>query len=134
MPTPRDLERLKRVHPTLQAAILKILAELPMFVASGVRTLGEQQALYAIGRTLPGSKVTNNDGIRHPSNHQCHQDGLGHAVDCAWIGPHPFALSYPWASYGAAVEAQGLIWGGRWKSLLDRPHAELPAHPLPIAV
>jgi peptidoglycan L-alanyl-D-glutamate endopeptidase CwlK len=134
MPTLRDHERLKGVHPTLQAAILKILEELPMFVVEGVRTVARQQALYAQGRTLLGSKVTDKDGVHHKSNHQPHADGLGHAVDCAWLGPSPFALTHPWASYGATSQALGLIWGGSWKTLIDLPHVELPDHPLPLAV
>lgn len=127
MPTKRDLARLQGVHPTLQTAILKILTDLPMFVVEGVRTVRQQQALYAIGRTLPGSKVTDKDGVHHKSNHQPHQDGLGYAVDCAWTGPYPFDLRHPWASYGASSQALGLVWGGSWKTLVDLPHVELPA-------
>ena len=126
MPTLRDIERLKGVHPMLARAILNILNKLPMFVVQGVRTAEEQAALYAQGRTAPGKIVTHKDGLIHKSNHQPHADGLGHAVDCAWVGSDPFADSHPWGAYGALVEAAGLVWGGRWTTLVDRPHAELP--------
>lgn len=127
-PTPRDLQRLQGVHPTLVTAVLTLLNEFPMFVAQGVRTVDQQQALYAQGRTAPGHIVTNADGILKRSNHQPHADGLGHAVDLAWTGTDPFGDSQPWPAFGAQVEALGLVWGGSWhSSLVDRPHIELPA-------
>lgn len=128
MPTPRDLERLKGVHPKLVTVVLGILQTLPMFVVMGVRTVQQQAALYAQGRTAPGPIVTDKDGIVHKSNHQPHADGLGHAVDLAFTGPLPFDPAHPWDRYGALAEAQGLVWGGRWHTLVDRPHIELPDH------
>jgi peptidoglycan LD-endopeptidase CwlK len=122
----RDLQRLQGVHPKLAAIITQILNELPMFVAQGVRTVAQQQALYAQGRTAPGHIVTYKDGINYRSNHQPHPDGLGYAVDLAWLGAEPFSDIAPWGSYGEKVESAGLIWGGRWK-MVDRPHAELSA-------
>jgi len=123
--TLRDHERLQGVHPRLQKAILNILNRLPMFVVQGVRTTAQQQALYAQGRTAPGKIVTMKDGVIHKSNHQPRADGFGHAVDCAWLGPDPFADAHPWEAYGAMVEAAGLTWGGRWTHPHDSPHAEL---------
>lgn len=125
--TARDCERLRGVHPTLVKAVLQLLTQFPMFVVMGVRTAEQQAALYAQGRTTPGHIVTDKDGVLHKSNHQPHADGLGHAVDCAFVGPDPFATSHDWQGYGAAAKALGLIWGGDWHTLVDRPHIELPA-------
>jgi peptidoglycan L-alanyl-D-glutamate endopeptidase CwlK len=119
--TPRDHLRLVGVHPTLVAAILSILDTLPMFVVCGLRTAEQQHALW-----LQVPKVTEKDGYLRKSNHQPHLDGLGHAVDCAWTGGEPFGLLHDWSLYGAAVKAHGLVWGGDWVGLVDRPHAELP--------
>ena len=125
--SPRDLQRLVGVHPKLSASILQILDQLPMFVVCGVRTTAEQHALYGQGRTQPGHIVTHDDGVIHRSNHQIHlSDGLGHAVDCAWLGADPWGSTQPWLSYGLLVRAAGLTWGGDWKTFIDRPHAELP--------
>jgi peptidoglycan L-alanyl-D-glutamate endopeptidase CwlK len=127
----RDLARLTGVHPALIAKIETIFVQMsgmghPMFVAQGVRTVAQQQAIYAQGRTAPGKIVTNKDGVKFPSNHQPHADGLGHAVDCAFLGAKdPFDEHLPWQSYGLLVEAQGLRWGGRWSHPHDAPHAEL---------
>ncbi len=119
--SPRDLLRLQGVHPVLQNAVLSILKQLPMFVVYGVRTADEQHALW-----LQRPPVTHCDGYVTKSAHQVRTDGLGHAVDCAFLGPDPFALTHPWEAYGAAVKAAGLIWGGTWATLVDRLHAELP--------
>lgn len=130
MATPRDLQRLQGVHPALVQKVLGLLQKFPMFVVMGVRTVAEQQTLYAQGRTAPGHIVTMKDGVVHKSNHQPHADGLGYAVDCAFIPTadraNPFDDAWPWESYGLAVEAAGLTWGGRWAHPHDSPHAELP--------
>lgn len=126
-----DVLKLHGVHPTLVAALDRIFGRMknaghPMFVAQGVRTQAEQQALYAQGRTAPGKIVTMKDGVTHPSNHQPHADGLGHAADCAFFGvPAPFDERLPWEAFGGMVEAEGLTWGGRWSHPHDSPHAEL---------
>lgn len=127
----RDVLRLKNVHPTLIYKLGIIFTDMArkghaMFVVSGARTAEEQAELYKQGRTKPGPIVTNKDGYIRKSNHQTHADGLGHAIDCAFLGGDPFAESHPWSLYGEAGEAEGLIWGGRWVGLVDRPHLELP--------
>lgn len=117
------------VQPEFAAKVRRILAVMaeaghPMTVTSGNRTTAEQQALYAQGRTTPGKRVTNIDGVRVKSNHQD-----GRAVDCAFLdskGRPTWPETGPWTLYGEAAEAEGLVWGGRWKTLVDRPHIELP--------
>lgn len=119
--------KLDQVHPELLKKIDLVLRAMevlghPMKIVQGVRTTAEQQALFAQGRTKPGPRVTNADGVRHKSNHQI-RDGWGWAVDCAFKGPDPFAEHHPWGLYGEAVKAVGLNWGGSWVTP-DRPHAE----------
>lgn len=119
------------LHPDLLSRIQAVLLEMSragsaMRIVQGVRTVAEQQHLYAMGRTIKGPKVTNADGIRVKSNHQVQADGYGHAVDCAFVGPEPFAEEHPWHLYGAIVQDKGLVWGGAWSAFPDRPHAELP--------
>lgn len=92
----------------------------PMKVVQGARTVAQQQALYAQGRTAPGHIVTQCDGVLKKSNHQG-----GFAVDCAFQGAQPFGEQHPWAVYGVLVQTVGLVWGGGWTKP-DRPHAELP--------
>jgi peptidoglycan L-alanyl-D-glutamate endopeptidase CwlK len=135
----RDLARLAATHPDLHGRCVTILLTMdafqhPMTVTAAVREDAEQQALYAKGRTAPGSIVTNADGILKRSNHQRKADGMGHAVDMAFLVDGPdrdseldtpsWDESHPWAVYGALAEALGLTWGGRWPTLRDLPHIE----------
>lgn len=118
------------LHPTLVVKITKVLNAMsalgyPMKIVQGVRTADEQAKLYAQGRTAPGARVTNCDGVKVKSNHQPAADGYGHAVDCAFAGPDPFGEEQPWKVYGYLVEFVGLKWGGHFTTLVDRPHAEL---------
>lgn len=129
--TPKDEQRLRGVHPRLVEAIGVLLEQMaaighPMMVAQGLRTAKQQAELYAQGRTTKGPKVTNANGVTTKSNHQSKADGYGHAVDLCFVSPEPFADSHPWTEMGVRAERLGLKWGGRWKSLPDRPHVELP--------
>lgn len=123
-------DKLIGVHPTLVEKIQRVLQAMsilghPMMVTDGVRTLQQQQALYAQGRTTPGKIVTQADGIRNKSNHQVKDDGLGYAVDCAFATGDPYDGNHPWYLYGTCLAAVGLTWGGNWVKFPDRPHAEL---------
>lgn len=134
--TDLDRDRLKDVHPYVARRIEKILNAMfalgwPMFVVSGLRTDDQQRALYAQGRTKPGSIVTNVDGTVKKSMHQRQATGYGHAVDLAFVDDpitlkiETWDVKQPWQVYGTMAEAYGLTWGGRWTSIVDRPHVEL---------
>jgi peptidoglycan L-alanyl-D-glutamate endopeptidase CwlK len=127
------MNKLEGVHPELIDKVHRILMAMnalghPMVVTDGVRTAEEQHALYEQGRTKPGKIVTNADGYAKKSNHQPHEDGLGHAVDLAFVdanGRPTWDDKMPWATYGACAEALGLTWGGRFQAIRDFPHIEL---------
>lgn len=136
----RDLQRLVGTHPDLIHKLGIVFGNMrakgnPMFVAQAARTADYQNSLYQQGRTTPGpdvrpghplgDTVTNADGYKKRSNHQAHEDGLGWAVDSAFLNGDPFGEHQPWGAYGAECEAQGLVWGGHWKTRIDRPHVEL---------
>lgn len=132
------LDRLKGVHPALDERVKKLLMGMevvgfPMMITDGVRTLEQQQALYALGRTKPGKIVTYADGVKNRSNHQPKADGFGRAVDCCFlvdldhdgqIDDPTWDLKRPWTLYGEMAIALGLEWGGKWTSITDRPHIE----------
>lgn len=127
-------DKLAGVHPVLVAHVQSIIAAMGelgfmLIVTDGVRTQAQQQALYAQGRTTPGRIVTHADGVKDRSNHQLHDDGLGHAVDCCFVveGKPSWAETLPWRCYGEMAKALGLKWGGDWpEPETDRPHLELP--------
>lgn len=107
-------------------AVMKLLGH-PVFIANGLRTVEEQAALYAQGRTTPGNKVTNVDGRDLTSASHCAQaDGFGHAVDFAFDDPSPWESKHPWRALGECAKAMGLKWGGDWKTMKgDLGHVEL---------
>ena len=68
----RDVTKL---HPTLQAKIKQLIKEckavgITIQIGECLRTVAEQDALYAKGRTAPGSIVTNAKGKSYSSMHQ----------------------------------------------------------------
>ena len=125
------------LHPELLTKIDGVLTAMllkgsPMKIVQGLRTTEQQHQLWLQGRdpNHPGPIVTHADGVKVRSNHQADPiDGLGRAVDCAFLGGEPFSEKHPWSVYGATCEAAGLVWGGGhthgWHGQ-DRPHAQLP--------
>lgn len=86
----------------------------------GFRTVAEQNALYAQGRTQPGNIVT-----RTPGGSSWHNYGLAVDVVFSTANGQP---SWPedgnWTRYGEIAQGLGLEWGGAWRTFVDRPHIE----------
>jgi peptidoglycan L-alanyl-D-glutamate endopeptidase CwlK len=124
---------LTHAHPDLVAAVDRILPAMRLFghtmiVLEGERSTERQRQLYAQGRTAPGRRVTNCDGINDRSPHQVQRDGYVHAADLVFLvdGRPSWADTLPWGLYGAMVQACGLRWGGSFRTLPDSPHMEVP--------
>jgi hypothetical protein len=94
----------------------KIRFKIDLRITDGFRTVEQQDAIYAKGRTAPGSIVTKAKGGY--SNHN-----FGLAVDVA-----PFEngkLNWNTKYYpiiGLIGESRKLEWGHRWVALDDKPH------------
>lgn len=108
----------------------------PMFMTCTWRDPKEQEALYAQGRTKPGQKVTN---ARAWQSKHCmtritpggKEEPGAWAFDVAFSAP-PAKSIYegPWELVGKAAKELGLVWGGSFRTLADKPHLELP-DPIP---
>ena len=115
-------------HPRLQALTAQLVdkcvgAGLPIKIGESFRSVAEQDALYAQGRTRPGSIVTNAKGSSYSSQHQ-----WGIAADfyrADGKGAYNEAGDY-FNRVGAIAKQLGLGWGGDWKSIVDKPHVYLP--------
>ena len=128
----RDITKL---HPRLQEKfelLQKKCAQKGITIRATecLRTAKEQDALYAKGRTAPGSKVTNARGRDAKSMHQ-----WGVAVDIVIDmdadkdGDVDISDLYNVKLLnvvGKIGESIGLEWGGSWKSIVDKPHFQLP--------
>ena len=85
----------------------------------GYRSIEQQDALYAIGRTKPGSIVTKARG-----GYSWHNYGL--AADYAFVINDKVTWDGPWKTFGKIARQCGLEWGGDWRgTLVDRPHVQV---------
>lgn len=108
------------VRSYARALVLKAAAVgITIKVISGLRTYAEQDALYAKGRTKPGSVVTNARGGY--SNHN-----FGIAFDIGVFRGTTYVPESPqYKAVGAIGVELGLEWGGNWTSIKDEPHFQL---------
>lgn len=129
----RDITQL---HPRLQELLPKLIEEcrkrgIYIKIGECMRSVKEQDAIYAQGRTKPGIKVTNARGSSYSSMHQwgvaadffldMDVDGDGKKADDAFNNSTSL-----FEKVGAIGMKLGLEWGGNWKSIKDRPHFQLP--------
>lgn len=137
----RSKERLQGVLPILEVIIEKAITApdcpedfgIPQY--GGLRTVEDQQELYAKGRTdfsTHQKPVTYTDGVKKKSNHQMKDDGYGHAFDvyiychekkrASWNVDRLTRLARHIQKV-AAANGVNLSWGGDWK-WKDYPHFE----------
>ena len=93
-------------------------AGIDVIITSTLRTMEEQAALYAQGRTKAGPRVTNAKPGQSWHNWGC-------AFDYVPIknGKADWNNILTFAKCGEIAEAVGLEWGGRWK-MKDYPHCQ----------
>lgn len=115
-------------HPRLQSLAGQLVEAcekqgLKIAIGETLRTVEEQDALYAQGRTKPGNIVTNARGSSYSSYHQWgtafdvyRNDGQGAYNESGRFFDH----------VGTIGKKLGLEWGGDWKSITDKPHFQLP--------
>lgn len=86
-----------------------------LLVTQGLRTIEEQNKLYAIGRTIKGSKVTNAKGGESEHNY-------GVCFDVCFFDGKKVSYAGNWVKLGKIWKKLGGTWGGDWKSFPDKPH------------
>ncbi|MHA6530170.1 M15 family metallopeptidase [Paenibacillus sp. BAC0078] len=101
----------------------------PIVITQGLRTISEQDGLYAQGRTKPGQIVTNARG-----GYSYHNFGV--AIDFALLLPDG-GVSWDtkrdgdgdgiadWDEVVADAKRLGWEWGGDWTSFKDLPHLQM---------
>lgn len=129
----RDITAL---HPELQEKLQKTIEDCKaagtiIKIGECLRTVEEQEALYAQGRTKPGNIVTNARGTSYSSQHQwgiaadfylsMDVDGDGKINDDSFNDATGL-----FSKVGRIAKENGLGWGGDWKSPVDKPHLYLP--------
>lgn len=129
------MRNVSQLHPKLQKKVeqLKALCQqngITIGISECVRTVAEQDALYAKGRTTGGSIVTNCRGTSYSSMHQwgvafdfyliVDVDGDGKTSDDAFNNATGL-----FDKVGKLGQSIGLEWGGSWQSIKDKPHFQL---------
>ncbi|WP_151735796.1 M15 family metallopeptidase [Paenibacillus tengchongensis] len=127
--------RLGDLHPVVLTAAGALLQRsyargVPIMITQGMRTIAEQNELYAQGRTKKGPIVTNAKG-----GSSYHNYGL--AIDFALLLPDGKTLAWDMnrdgdndkvADYREVAEEGkklGFAWGGDWASFKDYSHLEM---------
>lgn len=130
-------QRIKLLHPKIREIVTnaiieannKLTAHSQIRITQGLRTIEEQNALYAQGRTKPGNKVTNAKG-----GSSFHNYGL--AIDfvllidnkeVSWSVTKDYDQdgSPDWMEVVNVFKSYGFVWGGDFKSIKDNPHFEM---------
>ena len=124
-----------QLHPTLQKKIKKLKKlcadnGITIRITECLRTVSEQDALYAKGRTKPGSKVTNCQGKSYSSMHQWGV-AFDYVIDQDTDKDGDVDINDLYCAklmnvVGKLGQSIGLEWGGSWKSIVDKPHFQLP--------
>jgi peptidoglycan LD-endopeptidase CwlK len=127
-------QKIEKLHPSVRKEAIQIVKECDKALAGrakvritqGLRTFEEQDALYAIGRTKPGKKVTNAKGGTSIHNY-------GFAIDICLIIDNKVASFdtvkdwdndkvADWFECVKIFAKHGWEWGGNWKTFKDLPH------------
>lgn len=108
---PEFREKLEEFERRLETSGIRVK------LTCGYRSIEEQNRLYARGRTLPGTVVTNAQG-----GYSWHNFGL--AADYAFVVGGRITWEGPWRIFGRIARECGLEWGGDWKTFPDRPHVQ----------
>ncbi|OKP95373.1 M15 family metallopeptidase [Paenibacillus sp. P46E] len=131
----KSTARLDGLHPVVKAAATALIERcyargVNIIITQGLRTMEEQDALYAQGRTKPGSIVTNAKGGTSYHN-------FGLAVDFALLLSNGSSVSWDmardgdndqtadWQEVVQEAKALGFEWGGDFKSIKDAPHFQM---------
>jgi peptidoglycan LD-endopeptidase CwlK len=129
-------QRIDVLHPSVRKEVEQIIAECDkaltgrakVRISQGLRTFAEQDALYAIGRSLKGRKVTN-----AKAGQSIHNYGLAVDIvliidgkDASWdtVKDWDSDRVADWMEIVKIFKAHGWNWGGDWKTFKDLPHFE----------
>ena len=130
------LQRIETFHPLFRSWLKELYIEannkiLPkgyrLRFTHVLRTIKEQDDLYAQGRTKKGSIVTNAKG-----GQSIHNYGLAFDIvilrdldNNGTFETADFTVNEYWKKIASFFKSKGFIWGGDFKSFKDAPHFEL---------
>lgn len=134
--------RVALLHPRVRDEVKALIEKVELGFAKNVavrlvqtlRTIEEQNALYAQGRTKPGPIVTNAKGGSSYHNYGLafdfaillDKDGNGTYDELSWDIKKDNDKDgiADWLEVVKVFEAAGWEWGGKWSSIKDYPHLQ----------
>lgn len=137
-----SIPRVALLHPLVRDEVARLIdkaealfpAAIAIRIVQGLRTIAEQDALYAQGRTKPGKKVTNARGGKSFHNYGLaidfailrDKDGNGIYEEVSWDTVADFDKDGlpDWKEIVTVFEASGWKWGGKWSTIVDMPHLQ----------
>lgn len=130
-----SIGRVKLLHPKVRNEVFETIGEIEstwpdnvmIRVVQGLRTIEEQDALYAQGRTKPGKIVTkakggasfHNYGLAFDFALLYDKDKNGSFETLSW-DEHDLL----WKQVVKVFEAKGWFWGGNFSKIHDAPHLQ----------
>lgn len=150
---PVSSDRVALLHPKIRQEVIELVAQaecgLPatakIRIAQGLRTKAEQDAIYALGRTVKnsigvtknrpmGATVTNakwgqsmhSFGLAIDFCIMYDKDGNGTYEALSWDENYDFDKDgiKDWHEVVKVFKAKNWVWGGDFKSIVDNPHME----------
>ncbi|MGF1724237.1 M15 family metallopeptidase [Photobacterium nomapromontoriensis] len=116
--------RILTLHPYVKAPAASFINTvenelgITLRITQARRTIEEQNALYAQGRTTDGNKVTKVKG-----GYSFHNYGL--AIDIVEIKDKNANWNPDWKAIAKIGIRHGFEWGGNWKTFIDKPHFQM---------
>lgn len=132
----KSQSRINKLHPVVARATTQLILNcykkgIYIVIVQGLRTIEEQNALYAQGRNGDKRPIVTNAKGGH-SNHN-----FGVAIDFALLRSDGVSISWDtnadynsdkkadWFQVVEEAKKLGFMWGGDWKSFKDMPHFEM---------
>lgn len=135
-----SISRVQLLHPAIRAEVQQLIERAETFVPAairivqGLRTIAEQNIIYAQGRTKPGKIVTNAKGGSSFHNYGLaidfallyDRDGSGNYEAISWDTTKDIDKDgqADWMEVVRVFRNAGYEWGGDWKTLKDLPHLQ----------
>lgn len=129
-----SVTRLKTIHPKLRDELMRIYIDISNALTGRaicrltqvLRTIKEQNDLYAQGRTKAGKIVTNAKGGSSYHNYGLAVDFclIVDGKDVSWdmVKDYDGDKVADWMEVVGIFKKHGWEWGGDWKSFKDYPH------------
>lgn len=131
-----SINRVANLHPAIAGEVVALIDKVEqgfpdhvkVRIVQGLRTIEEQNKLYAQGRTAPGHRITNARGGSSYHNYGLAFDFaiLYNDTELSWDINYDFDKDgvKDWQEVVQVFKAAGWTWGGNWKTLKDNPHLQ----------